>query len=216
MTAMPRVFAQQTGQEGAGARIYEKGSVRIRYQEAGPGFPLMLLPGGGLNAIMFVIQFWTQQNSNNGSNCWTYCLASDQCLAPMIPALMLEDKIKTDVAEFFSEELFIRSRIKESLNVAKTEEKALAVVRYEKEIESLEREKARVAVAIRKAPNVDVILAQLQAVDEDIAAVREKLRVSKSELELVLTDGDVSALAARITREFAKFPKLAPTDQKRC
>src|ERR1700689_297424 len=56
MTAMPRVFAQQTGQEGAGARIYEKGSVRIHYEEAGSGFPLMLLPGGGLNST---ISFFT-------------------------------------------------------------------------------------------------------------------------------------------------------------
>jgi pimeloyl-ACP methyl ester carboxylesterase len=47
MTAMPRVLAQQTG-----ARIYEKGPVRIRYEEAGSGFPLMLLPGGGLNATI--------------------------------------------------------------------------------------------------------------------------------------------------------------------
>jgi pimeloyl-ACP methyl ester carboxylesterase len=52
MTAMPQVFAQQTGQAGAGARIYEKGSVRIHYEEAGSGFPLMLLPGGGLNATI--------------------------------------------------------------------------------------------------------------------------------------------------------------------
>ena len=46
MTAMPRAFAQQPG------KFYEKGPVRIRYEEAGSGFPLMLLPGGGLNATI--------------------------------------------------------------------------------------------------------------------------------------------------------------------
>ena len=51
MAAMPRVFAQQAGQAGTG-RFYEKGPVRIRYEEAGSGFPLMLLPGGGLNATI--------------------------------------------------------------------------------------------------------------------------------------------------------------------
>jgi pimeloyl-ACP methyl ester carboxylesterase len=56
MTAMPRMLAQQTGQAGAGGRIYEKGPVRIRYEEAGSGFPLLLLPGGGLNAT---ISFFT-------------------------------------------------------------------------------------------------------------------------------------------------------------
>jgi pimeloyl-ACP methyl ester carboxylesterase len=30
--------------------FYEKGDVRIRYEEAGSGFPLLLVPGGGLNS----------------------------------------------------------------------------------------------------------------------------------------------------------------------
>src|SRR5918911_5466856 len=46
--AVPRVFAgQQTGKNG---KFYERGPVRIYYEEAGSGSPLMLLPGGGLNA----------------------------------------------------------------------------------------------------------------------------------------------------------------------
>ena len=32
--------------------VYVKGDVRIEYQEAGTGFPLLILPGGGLNATM--------------------------------------------------------------------------------------------------------------------------------------------------------------------
>jgi len=40
MAAAPRAFAQQTGKGGAAMSFYEKGSVRIRYQEAGSGFPL--------------------------------------------------------------------------------------------------------------------------------------------------------------------------------
>ena len=30
--------------------FYEKGDVRIHYEEAGSGFPLLLIPGGGLNS----------------------------------------------------------------------------------------------------------------------------------------------------------------------
>src|SRR2546425_12550349 len=41
MAAAPQMFAQQSGQGGA-ARFYEKGRVRIRYEEAGSGFPLLL------------------------------------------------------------------------------------------------------------------------------------------------------------------------------
>src|SRR4051812_14618936 len=62
MTAMPRAFGQQTGREGPGARIYEKGPVRIHYEEAGSGFPLMLLPGGGLNST---ISFFTGNSPFN-------------------------------------------------------------------------------------------------------------------------------------------------------
>jgi pimeloyl-ACP methyl ester carboxylesterase len=52
IAAAPRVFAQQTGQGGTEARFYEKGAVRIRYEEAGSGFPLLLIAGGGLNSRM--------------------------------------------------------------------------------------------------------------------------------------------------------------------
>jgi pimeloyl-ACP methyl ester carboxylesterase len=45
--AVPRILAQQAGKAG---KFYEKGPVRIYYEETGSGFPLLLLPGGGLNA----------------------------------------------------------------------------------------------------------------------------------------------------------------------
>jgi pimeloyl-ACP methyl ester carboxylesterase len=47
--AAPRVFAQQADQRGA-FKFYEKGNVRIRYQEVGAGFPFLVTPGGGLNS----------------------------------------------------------------------------------------------------------------------------------------------------------------------
>ena len=47
--AAPQVFAQQAPQGGA-FKFYEKGNVRIRYQEVGSGFPLLATPGGGLNS----------------------------------------------------------------------------------------------------------------------------------------------------------------------
>jgi pimeloyl-ACP methyl ester carboxylesterase len=48
----PRVFAQQTGQGGAAMGFYEKGTVRIHFEEAGSGFPLLVIPGGGLNSTI--------------------------------------------------------------------------------------------------------------------------------------------------------------------
>ncbi len=50
VAAAPRVFAQQ-----AGGSFFEKGPVRIHYAEAGSGYPLLVIPGGGLNsAISFL------------------------------------------------------------------------------------------------------------------------------------------------------------------
>jgi pimeloyl-ACP methyl ester carboxylesterase len=51
LAAASRVFAQQAAPGGAGA-IYEKGPVRIHFEEAGSGFPLLLIAGGGLNSTL--------------------------------------------------------------------------------------------------------------------------------------------------------------------
>ncbi len=47
LAAAPRVFAQQ-----ATGSFYERGGVRIHYDEAGTGFPLLLIAGGGLSATI--------------------------------------------------------------------------------------------------------------------------------------------------------------------
>lgn len=52
VAAAPQVFAQQAGQ--GTTKFYEKGPVRIAYQEVGSGFPLLATPGGGLNSRMSV------------------------------------------------------------------------------------------------------------------------------------------------------------------
>src|SRR5262244_3846573 len=54
IAAAPRVFAQQAGS------FYEKGNVRIHFEEAGSGFPLLLIAGGGLNST---IANFTRSNS---------------------------------------------------------------------------------------------------------------------------------------------------------
>src|SRR5262249_17920520 len=48
MAAARRMSGQQTGEGGTAMSFYEKGPVRIQYEEAGSGFPLLLVPGGGL------------------------------------------------------------------------------------------------------------------------------------------------------------------------
>ena len=52
MAAASRVFAQQPEQGAAAMSFYEKGPVRIHYEETGSGFPLLLIAGGGLNSTI--------------------------------------------------------------------------------------------------------------------------------------------------------------------
>ncbi len=52
MAAASRMLAQQGGPAGAPGLFYEKGPVRIHYEQAGAGFPLLLIAGGGLNSTI--------------------------------------------------------------------------------------------------------------------------------------------------------------------
>jgi pimeloyl-ACP methyl ester carboxylesterase len=52
MAAVPRALAGQAGRGAAAGSFFEKGPVRIHYQETGSGFPLLLIAGGGLNSTM--------------------------------------------------------------------------------------------------------------------------------------------------------------------
>jgi len=52
MAAAPRAFAQQGGQGGQAMSFYETGPVRIHYEEAGSGPPLLVIAGGGLNSTI--------------------------------------------------------------------------------------------------------------------------------------------------------------------
>jgi len=54
MAAAPRALAQSV--PAAASRFYERGKVRIHYEEAGSGFPLMLIAGGGLNSSIELLR----------------------------------------------------------------------------------------------------------------------------------------------------------------
>jgi pimeloyl-ACP methyl ester carboxylesterase len=52
MAAASRVFAQPPRSGVGASSFYQKGPVRIRYQQNGSGFPLLLIAGGGLNSVI--------------------------------------------------------------------------------------------------------------------------------------------------------------------
>ena len=49
--AATRAFAGQAGQDAEAMSFYENGPVRIRYEEAGSGFPLLVIAGGGTQLV---------------------------------------------------------------------------------------------------------------------------------------------------------------------
>src|SRR3954469_6049683 len=80
-TAVPRLFAMQPGSRGTG-KFYEKNAVRIYYEEAGTGFPLMLLPGGGLNATIAFFRGNSAFNAIEEFKGAYRCIAADLRNAP--------------------------------------------------------------------------------------------------------------------------------------
>jgi pimeloyl-ACP methyl ester carboxylesterase len=74
--AAQRVFAQ-TGQGGTAISFYEKGPVRIHYEEAGAGFPLLLIAGGGLNSTIAGLKRGDPFNPIDEFKGEYRCIASD-------------------------------------------------------------------------------------------------------------------------------------------
>ncbi len=56
LAAAPRAFAREAAkgeaEKGEVMGVFEKGAVRIHFEEAGSGFPLLLIAGGGLNSTI--------------------------------------------------------------------------------------------------------------------------------------------------------------------
>jgi pimeloyl-ACP methyl ester carboxylesterase len=77
MAAAQRVFAQQTGPGGTAMSFYEKGPVRIHYEEAGTGFPLLLIAGGGLNSTIAGLKRGDPFNAIDEFKGEYRCIASD-------------------------------------------------------------------------------------------------------------------------------------------
>ena len=59
MAAAPGTFAQGSAKGETAARFYERGNVRIHFEEAGSGFPLLIIPGGGQNSTIS----WAARNA---------------------------------------------------------------------------------------------------------------------------------------------------------
>ena len=58
MAAAPGALAQAV-QKGRAMPFYQRGNVRIAYEEAGKGFPLLVIAGGGLNSTIE----WAKKNA---------------------------------------------------------------------------------------------------------------------------------------------------------
>jgi pimeloyl-ACP methyl ester carboxylesterase len=78
-SALPRVLAAQARSSG---RFYEKGAARIYYEEAGAGVPLLLLPGGGLNATIAFFSGNSPFNAIEEFKGEYRCIAADLRNAP--------------------------------------------------------------------------------------------------------------------------------------
>jgi pimeloyl-ACP methyl ester carboxylesterase len=74
-TAGTRLFAQTA--QGAAMGTYEKGPVRIHFEEAGSGFPLLVIAGGGLNSTIASLTRSSPFNPMDEFKAEYHCIASD-------------------------------------------------------------------------------------------------------------------------------------------
>jgi pimeloyl-ACP methyl ester carboxylesterase len=77
MAAAPSALTQQPGNAEPPVRFYEKGAVRIHYEETGSGFPLLLIAGGGLNSTISGLKRGSPFNPIEEFKGEYRCVASD-------------------------------------------------------------------------------------------------------------------------------------------
>jgi pimeloyl-ACP methyl ester carboxylesterase len=77
MAAAPSALTQQSGNAEPPVRFYEKGAVRIHYEETGSGFPLLLIAGGGLNSTISGLKRGSPFNPIEEFKGEYRCVASD-------------------------------------------------------------------------------------------------------------------------------------------
>jgi pimeloyl-ACP methyl ester carboxylesterase len=77
--AAPRAFAQsQSTTKGKSAMpVYQKGDVRIHFQEAGSGYPLLVIPGGGMNSTISFLNERAPFNPMKDFTSEYRCIAAD-------------------------------------------------------------------------------------------------------------------------------------------
>jgi pimeloyl-ACP methyl ester carboxylesterase len=76
MATASRVLAQ-TGSAGGAMSFYERGPVRIHYEQSGSGFPLMLIAGGGLNSTIAGLKSGSPFNPIEEFTSEYRCIAAD-------------------------------------------------------------------------------------------------------------------------------------------
>src|SRR4051794_39604703 len=81
-TAPARLLAQNVGAGAIPMGLYETGTVRIHFEEAGSGFPLLVIAGGGLNSTIANLSGNSPFDPMQEFKAEYRCIASD-CATPM-------------------------------------------------------------------------------------------------------------------------------------
>ncbi|MEO8257523.1 MAG: alpha/beta hydrolase [Acidobacteriota bacterium] len=77
LAAAQRVLAQQSGSGAAAGSSYQRGPVHIHHEEAGSGFPLLLIAGGGLNSTIAGLRRGDPFNPFDEFKAEYRCIAAD-------------------------------------------------------------------------------------------------------------------------------------------
>ena len=80
--AAPQAFAQAGDKSPTGGSFYQRGNVRIHYQDVGSGTPLLIIPGGGQNSTISAITSSAPFNPTEEFKNEYRCITADLRNAP--------------------------------------------------------------------------------------------------------------------------------------
>ena len=69
--------------------FYERGDVRIHYEEAGSGFPLLVIPGGGLNSTVAGLATRATHSTRSTNSRTNSALSRQICVTPRAASLQV-------------------------------------------------------------------------------------------------------------------------------
>jgi DNA invertase Pin-like site-specific DNA recombinase len=138
------------------------------------------------------------------------------CTSPMQRTEPLDARLIADVTTFFTDDDFIRSRVRETRNAEHIAEQQATVEAAKKTVASLETEKKSLARRLALVPEdmVAVVVNRMKELEQERIEAVGRLDVATAELDTTMSEADVETITGKLFTAFTNFPTMEPEQQK--